>query len=55
MELHEEQMDFVVRYCNNDRVTCRYLISEFLGHMNTEDLKKKFEEGIKDLEKKKML
>ena len=53
-ELHEEQMDFVVRYFNKDRVTCRYLTSEFLGHTHVDDLKK-FEEGIKDLEKKKML
>ena len=29
-ELHEEQMDFVVRYFNKDRITCRYLTSEFL-------------------------
>ena len=54
-ELHEEQMDFVVRYFNKDRVTYRYLTSEFLGHTHANDLKKKFEEGIKDLEKKKML
>ena len=53
-ELYEEQMDFVVRYFNKDRVTCRYLTSEFLGHTCADDLKK-FEEGIKDLEKKKML
>ena len=53
-ELHEEQMDFVVRYFNKDRVTCRYLTSEFVGHTRADDLKK-FEEGIKDLEKKKML
>ena len=53
-ELHEEQMDFVVRYFNKDRVTCRYLTSEFLDHTHVDDLKK-FEEGIKDLEKKKML
>ena len=48
-------MDFVVRYFNKDRVTCRYLTSGFLGQTHAEDLKKKFEEGIKDLEKKKML
>ena len=54
-ELHEKQMDFVVRYFNKDRVTCRYLTSEFLDHTHVDDLKKKFEEGIKDLEKKKML
>ena len=49
-ELHEEQMDFVVRYFNKDRVTCRYLTSGFPGHTHAEDLKK-FKEGIKDLEK----
>ena len=48
-------MDFIVRYFNKDRVTCRYLTSEFLDHTHVDDLKKKFEEGIKDLEKKKML
>ena len=53
-ELHEEQMDFVVRFFNKDRVTCRYLTSVFLGHTHADDLKK-FEEGIKDLEKKIML
>ena len=47
-------MDFVVRYFNKDMVTCRYLTSWFLGHTHAEDLKK-FKEGIKDLEKKKML
>ena len=31
-ELHEEQMDFVVRYFNKDSVTCRYLTSRFFGH-----------------------
>ena len=45
-ELHEEQMDFVVRYFNKDRVTCRYLASGFLGHTCAEDLKKKFKEEI---------
>ena len=54
-ELHEEQADFVVRYFNKDSVTCRYLTSEFLGHTHADDLKKNFEEGIKDLEKMKML
>ena len=28
-ELHEEQMDSIVRYFNKDRVTCRYLPSGF--------------------------
>ena len=53
-ELHEEQVDFVVRYFNKDWVTCRYLTSEFFGYTCVDDLKKKFEEGIKDLGKKKM-
>ena len=47
-------MDFVLRYFNKDRVTCRYLTSEFLSHTHADDLKK-FEEGIKDLENKRML
>ena len=46
-------MDFVVRYFNKDGVTCRYITSEFLDHTHVDDLKKF--EGIKDLEKKKML
>ena len=54
-EVHEEQMDFAVRYFNKDRVTCRYLTSGILGHTCAGDLKKKFKERIKDLEKKKML
>ena len=51
-ELHEEQMDILVRYVNKDRVTYRYLTSGFLGHTGAEGPKKKFKEGIKDLEKK---
>ena len=54
-ELHEEQMDFLVRYFHKDKVTCRYMTSGFLGHTRAEDLKMKFEEGIIELEKKKML
>ena len=54
-ELHEEQMDLLVRYSKKGRVTCRYLTSGFLGHTCIEDQKKNFKEGIKDLEKKKML
>ena len=54
-ELHEEQMDFLVRYLYKDKVTCRYITSGFLGHSHAEDLKMKFEEGIIELEKKKML
>ena len=54
-ELHEEQMDFIVRYFYKDKVRCRYLNSEFLGHTRAEDLQEKFHEGIKDLQKKKLL
>ena len=54
-ELHEEQMDFVVRYFKKDRVTYRYITSGFHGHTHAEDLKKKFEEVIKNLKKKKMV
>ena len=54
-ELHEEQMDFLVRYFHKDKVTCRYITSGFRGHTRAEDLKMKFEEGIIELEKKKML
>ena len=54
-ELHEEQMDFLVRYFHKDKVTCRYITSGFLGHTRAEDLKMKFKEGIIELEKKKML
>ena len=54
-ELHEEQMDFLVRYFHKDKVTCRYITSGFLGQTRAEDLKMKFEEGIIELEKKKML
>ena len=54
-ELHEEQMDFLVRYFHKDKVTCRYITSGFLCHTRAEDLKMKFKEGIIELEKKKML
>ena len=54
-ELHEEQMDFLVRYFHKDKATCRYITSGFFGHTRAEDLKMKFEEGIIELEKKKML
>ena len=45
-EFYKEQMDFFVKYFNNDRIVCRYLTSRFLGHTCAEDLKKEFEEGI---------
>ena len=34
---------------------CCYLTSTFLGHTQAEDLKKMFEEGIKDLEPRRMI
>ena len=36
-------------------VVCRYPTSRFLGHTSTEDLKKEFEEGIQELDMKKMV
>ena len=54
-ELHEEQMEFVARFFNKDRVTCRYLTSGSFGHTCAEDMTKKFQEELKDLDKKKML
>ena len=47
-------MDFFVKYSSKDRVVCRYLTSRFLGHTCAEDVKKKFEKGIQDLDMKKM-
>ena len=37
--LHQEQMDFSVRYFKDDHVVTRYLSSVFLGHTTPEDLK----------------
>ena len=54
-ELHQEQMDFIVKYFRKDRVVSRYLTSEFLGHTQADDLKKKFEEALQDLDMKKMV
>ena len=48
-------MYFFVRYFNKNRVVCSYLTSRFLGHTCAEDLKKKFEEGIQELDMKKMV
>ena len=48
-------MDFFVKYYNKDRVVCRYLTSRFPGHTSAEDLKKEFEEGIQELDTKKMV
>ena len=42
-----------MKYFNKDRVVCRYLT--FLGHTCAEYLKKEFEEGIQELDTKKMV
>ena len=44
-----------MKYFNKDRVVCRYLTSRFLGDSSAEDLKKEFEEGIQELDMKKMV
>ena len=54
-ELHQEQMDFTVRYFKNDQVMTRYLSSAFLGHTTAEDLKLKFEEATQNLDTKRMV
>ena len=54
-EFHKEQMDFFVKYFNKDIVVCRYLTSRFHGHTCAEDLKKEFEEGIQEVDMKKMV
>ena len=48
-------MDFIVKYFRKDRVVSRYLTYEFLGHTQADDLKKKFEEALQDLDMKKMV
>ena len=53
--LHQEQMDFSVRYFKNDHVVTRYLSLAFLGHTTSEDLKLKFEEVTRDLNTKRMV
>ena len=45
-------MDFLVRYFSKNEVVSRYLTSSFLGHTKAEDLKRNFEEAMKDLDKK---
>ena len=55
MQLHQEQMDFTVRYFKNDQVMTRYLSSAFLGHTTIEDLKLKFEESTQNLDTKRMV
>ena len=53
--LHQEQMDFSVRYFKDDHVVTRYLSSAFLGHTTSEDSKLKFEEVTQDLNTKRMV
>ena len=48
-------MNFFVKSLNKDRVDCRYLTSRFLGHTCAENLNKVFEEGIQELDVKKMV
>ena len=44
-----------MKYFNKDRVVCRHLPSRFLCHTCEENLKKEFEEGIHELNMKKMV
>ncbi len=37
------------------QVTCSYLTSEFLGHQRATDLLEKFESGLKELDRKRLL
>ena len=53
--LHQEQMDFSVRYFKDDHVVTRCISSAFLGHTTSEDLKLKFEEVTQDLNTKRMV
>ena len=54
-EFHKEQMDFFVKYFNKDRVVCRYITLRFLSITCANDLKKEFEEGIQELNMKKIV
>ena len=54
-EFHKEQMDFFVKYVNKEKVVCRYISLRFIGHTCAEDLKKEFEEGIQELDMKKIV
>ena len=54
MNFTKKQVDFFVKSFNKDRVVCRYLTSRFLGHTCADDPKKEFEEGIQELDMKKM-
>lgn len=52
-----EQMDFIVRYWDNDsgQVSVRYFESQFLGHARASDLLNNFKEGTQQLEPKRLL
>ena len=54
-DLHEEQMDFIVRFIKDGKVEMRYLGSAFLGYTTAADLKRNFDEATKDLDKRKMI
>ena len=54
-ELHQEQMDFTVRYFKNDQVMTRYFSLALQGHTTAEDLKLKFEEATQNLDTKRMV
>ena len=54
-DLHEEQMDFIVRFIKDGKVEMRYLGSVFLGYTTAADLKRNFDEATKDLDKRKMI
>ena len=54
-ELHQEQIDFTVRYFKKDQVMTRYLSWAFLGHTTAKDLKLKFEEATKNLDTNRMV
>ena len=57
-DLHEEQMDFIVRFIKDGKVEMRYLGSAFLGYttaLNRFDLNRNFDEATKDLNKRKMI
>ena len=54
-DLHEEQMDFIIRFIKDGKVEMRYLGSTFLGYTTAVDLKRNFDEATKDLDKRKMI
>ena len=52
-----EQMDFSVRFWDEEKlqIVDRYLGSQFLGHARASDLLNNFNEGISNLDNKKMI